>query len=212
MNRLVFLSLFLLGCGRTLAIAESPSEEPSTRAVSDVSPELDAAAEAPDAKASEVLASSVQDFSGTQGQGGWFYGFVSPDVSPEFTPFPSFKDGRWSQGASGWLELTAAGGSPETGGVESWAVRRWASSVRGSVTVTLRFFKTEISCGNGMTADVVQGGAVRWSKWIAFNDAVGVTESVRLELEEGEPVDFRLLPHEGQDSCDHAHFSAVVKR
>jgi hypothetical protein len=107
-----------------------------------------------------VLADSAADFSGTQGQNNWFYGYWDRTLDgdgqyapSEFVPFPNtpgpfgsnnFWTGSswdWFNGNPPFTQLTAQGGRP-TGQAGSptraahWAVRRYVSATEGAVTIT----------------------------------------------------------------------------
>ena len=80
-----------------------------------------------------VIADSVTDFSGVQGQNEWFYGFYQGTfASPGFQQMSAFDSGNWyvNNGVV-WTSLEDVGGHPNgfttSGGrtsVDQWAVRR----------------------------------------------------------------------------------------
>ncbi len=107
-----------------------------------------------DTPLSLLVADSVADFSGVQGQGGWEYGYrnltqsgISASYNPvaDFIPFAGgsgvgdswaggaastqhWRGDRWDlQDNAPWTELTATGSHPNgvNNGAEHWTVRRW---------------------------------------------------------------------------------------
>ena len=94
---------------------------------------------------------SVAEFSGTQGQDNWYYGYydgdnASPFTSSDFEEMPQFiNDNQWiihrGDPTGYWTTLSASGGHPN-GPVgnyyqdtEHWAVRRWVSDVAGTLQI-----------------------------------------------------------------------------
>jgi hypothetical protein len=122
-----------------------------------------------------------------------------------------FDGTSWTLPGAPWLALSATGGTPDGAGVERWPVRRWTSGVAGPVAITLRLFKVETSCGNGMDGRVLVDGVERWTRFVAAGDSAGVTETVRVGVAIGSTVDLALDPH-GDGGCDRAFFSAVIRR
>lgn len=225
MKRSLFLvvTLLLTACGRVLAPLDEEPLEPSSPSDSATTSgddggalaKSDAVATPDNAAPGTLVSSSIASFSAVQGQGGWFYGYTQ-GAGP-FSLLEAEHPTRWSlptnMAYAPWLDLTAEGGSPDLNGSSEFAaIRRWVSDQDGELRVVLRFFKTETSCGNGVVAEVALGGVTHWSKWIAYDDAVGVSEETRFAVRVGDPVDFRLRVHEGNGSCDHAHFSAEIWR
>lgn len=109
----------------------------------------------------QIIADSVADFSSTQGQNNWTYGFYSGSgtLGPtNFATFPNFAGtaptGQWertpsayqSAGLGFFTALNAAGGHPHAiaGGVAevNHAVRRWTSPIAGTIVIAGNFNKT----------------------------------------------------------------------
>ena len=163
------------------------------------------------ATSGELIASSVQDFSGNQGEKSWTYGHIDPNTSPSFQLMTGFDGITWTLPSATWLALDEAGGIPDGAGVERWPVRRWTSTVAGPVAITLRLYKLQTTCGNGMDGRLFVDGVERWTRFVAFGDAAGVIETVRVDVAIGTTVDLALDPH-GDGGCDRAFFSAVIRR
>lgn len=109
---------------------------------------------------SVTLADSVAEFSGTQGQANWFYGYWDKRADAdgfyatnEFVAFPNaggafgannFWTGTawdWFSGNPPYTELTSQGGRPTAGNgnaalPDQWAVRRYVSEYNGPLALT----------------------------------------------------------------------------
>jgi len=96
-----------------------------------------------------IIADSVAEFSGVQGQDGWYYGYNdgdsdSPWSSADFELMMDYSPSLWSvdldlywtQIGSSYChpngEITSGGKLP----VEHWVVRRWISDVSGEIRLT----------------------------------------------------------------------------
>ncbi|MFO0847151.1 MAG: putative Ig domain-containing protein [Gemmataceae bacterium] len=183
----------------------------------------------------DILADSVCDFSGTQGSGGWYYGYYdgpspsSVDVNdlqlmPEFVPdgHSIVGDIWWHQEGKYWTSLWAVGGhgngfsigtSPPRDRDAQWAVRRWVSEITGEVTVTGHLAKLgqgDSVGGNGFVGRVLVNGVEVWSQFIGPVDRTGVDYSLRLSVREGDQVDFAIDPFDGNDQQDACVFTATI--
>ncbi|MFM1767771.1 MAG: hypothetical protein RJA22_300 [Verrucomicrobiota bacterium] len=98
-----------------------------------------------------LLANSVTEFSGTQGQASWFYGYWNKSgdangiyTNSEFTAFPAgtFNGTAWDlPGDPPFTQLSAAGARPTApdgnpGNPEHWVIRRYVNEFNGPVTIT----------------------------------------------------------------------------
>ena len=96
-----------------------------------------------------VIADSVDDFSGVQGQGGWLYGFVEGPlpVGPfqELGFFGAVQPGVWSLEATAPPDTLIAADSMHSTAApgEQWAVRRWVSDVDADVVISGRLESLE---------------------------------------------------------------------
>jgi len=98
----------------------------------------------------ELLADSVAEFSGTQGQDNWFYGYWNKQfdadgvyADADFVPFPNnyWTGAVWDWPGTPLAMLTAQGGSPSANDgtlflPDLWAVRRYVNDYDGPVTIT----------------------------------------------------------------------------
>ena len=176
----------------------------------------------------EKVADSVADFSGVQGQNGWFYGYYDAggDVdgtyqAGEFTPFAAdeWTGSRWRPTdrppntalAQVW---SLPNGSNRTGG-EQWAIRRWQSDVEGTVAIDWRLAKYLYTGGNGVSGLVFVNGQLVDQTTIARNDLAGVSRRVAIDVSVGDVVDFAHSPvgtdGNATDGGDYATMSAVIQ-
>ncbi|MCL4181498.1 MAG: MSCRAMM family adhesin SdrC [Verrucomicrobia bacterium] len=153
----------------------------------------------------QEIANSIAEFSGTQGQNGWYHGLreilgidepINYNPDTDFIPFPGGQgQGDWSLWVQAWTgeawDLEIAGAAPwtllaeeaahpnadETNG-EHWAIRRWVATELTAATpvaVTWHIRKENVSGGNGVTGALHLNGNRVQSAVIAGTDGVGVT-------------------------------------
>lgn len=166
--------------------------------------------------AAALIASSIDDFSGLQGQGGWSYGFFNqgtagnPYGAGAFTPFDVFNGAanRWEAGDTSvgaqnndFLNLNSDGGHPTgigPGGQDSiiWAIRRYESAMAGRVEVAFDLRKLNVinSDGGGITGRIFLDGNEILSQLIENTDALGVQDVVLLDVLPGSLIDFAIDP------------------
>jgi choice-of-anchor A domain-containing protein/RHS repeat-associated protein len=176
-----------------------------------------------------VLADSVADFSGTQGNNGWYYGYYpGPFTSSAFIPFQQFVPNAdplvgsiwFEQQGTYWTGLWAAGGHPEgtitSGGrtpVEQWAVRRWVSPVSGSLTLSGTLAKLNTSsASNGIVGHIFLDGQEIWSQYIQGTDGTGVNYSLPVNVNTGDIIDFAIDPYQANDLADGTTFTARISQ
>jgi hypothetical protein len=173
-----------------------------------------------------LMADSVAEFSGTQGQDNWYYGYYnrSGDGDATYDANADFNstDGNWTYGGAWtlgpgdppWTTLGSVDIHPNSG-PEHWVVRRWVAETNGPVSVVWHFGKANTS-GNGVTMLVMQNGVVRDSAAIYGWDKGGVTRVVTMNLQAGDKIDFAQTPvapgGETDDGADGSVFNAFVFR
>ena len=178
------------------------------------------------ARADFVVANSVSDFSGTQGQNGWHYGYlVSPFTSATFTPMTQFLPSIFGPGNAWyadqnnyWTALTDVGAHPNgmvtSGGrlpVEEWADRRWVSTVDGPVTLTGNIAKINTNPGgNGVEGHIFVDGVEVYSQFVSATDSTGFNYTINATIHVGSAIDFALDPFASNDLADSSRFTAVV--
>lgn len=174
-----------------------------------------------------TLADSVQDFSGTQGQNGWYYGYYAtpPNTSSfqlmsQFTPnttLSSVGNTWYEQNGTYWTELWANGGHPNavftSGGrqaVNQWTVRRWVSDVNGTVDVTGLLSKLPGQLGgDGTIGQIMLNGNPIFTQSIGANDQTGVNYHVTASVHVGDNLDFVIEPGPS-DILDSTRFTATI--
>lgn len=185
-----------------------------------------------------VHADSSDDWSlsGTQGEGGWYYGYYNRTAdgdgvyqTSDFIPF--LNDGSGVLSASNhwtgakfdladevapWTEMGKdvvhpSGGSPNP---RHFAIRRWVSDVSGLRRITFHVAKANLTCGNGVTGRLFVNGTQVDSQAIAPADFTGVTRSVFRNLSVGTIIDLAVdsLGTTGitTDACDYTNTRLTV--
>lgn len=181
-----------------------------------------------------IIADSVNEFSGTQGQNNWYYGYYdrTNDLDGIYNPDSDFQQMTefqnigtyfgswiwsvdWANGGPGgyWTSLGALGGHPnDTNGNWGrlpnvhWPIRRWVSEVAGSITIS-GVFKS-IDCGS-ITGYIIVDGVQVWSQNVSC--FAGVNYTINAAVQVGSTVDFAITP--GQDDVDvndSTEFTAVI--
>ncbi len=165
------------------------------------------------------LANSVNDFSGVQNQSNWQYGYyTAPNLNPaSFTTADfslnsqslwqhvSASDPPWTTVGSNWQHPNDNSGRVE------YSVRRWTSTVTEPAQVTVHIAKTDGVCGDGTIGYVYHNSTQIAQFTIAFNDLIGKSAVIPLNLTAGDTLDFALSAGtRHDDSCDWTFFTAVV--
>ncbi|MBT5380904.1 MAG: DUF5011 domain-containing protein [Opitutae bacterium] len=140
----------------------------------------------------ELIADSIEEFSGTQGGDGWQYGYstVFNSYDPlDFNLFPGGTgEGDWSEtqfwtgkddnkvgiwdfkpadgnGNPPWTNITITGSHPNSGaGVHHSSIRRWVSDVEGAIGLDGYFHNTSAN-GNGTRGNIYLNGQLISSTW-----------------------------------------------
>lgn len=177
----------------------------------------------------QVVANSITDFSGVQGQGGWFYGYYNGAQNPSgFVQFPTFAAARsewertpsaWAGDNPGYYVTTAANfGHPHAiaGGFTqvNSAVRRWVSPIAGSVVLEGSFKKTSTffsGVQDGIIGRVFIDGTQAFTVTIPATDDAIRTFSLPTCLAVGTVVDMAVDPGANEFS-DGTEFSMTVRR
>lgn len=186
---------------------------------------------APVAATGGVLANSIAEFSGVQGQANWFYGYWngtadSNSIYESGTDFNtadpnwSFLSGQWQLGPGNppWSSMYADGGHPDGGGdAVRYVMRRWVAETDGKVTAYVRLYRPAGGCGTGTTLHLYQNGKDMWSQTIANGDTTGYWVAVQLpDVKMGDHLDLALDPTgtDGSvaDSCDNTFWSMTVEQ
>jgi len=145
------------------------------------------------ASAQVIVADSAAEFSGVQGQDGWRYGYYStPGAYETFTELPYHPGvyGSWSSTPLVW----GVGGHPKKLAGERWSVRRWESSVAGSITIQGTLAKIDVGGGDGVEGQILVDGVPIYSHQIGGTDGAGVQFSISATVGSGGAVDVAIAP------------------
>jgi hypothetical protein len=173
-----------------------------------------------------ILADSVAEFSGVQGQDNWQYGYYAGPFTPaEFVQMTVFSGSEWHVDNETvidpdiyWTSLsdTRAHGNGTTtfGGrtpVEQWAVRRWIAEVDGPILIsgTLAKAPNGVS-GNGVVGRIFVNGVESFTQTISGTDTTGVNYSFIANVLAGHAVDFALDPLLANDGSDTSIFTGQI--
>ncbi|MBK7337304.1 MAG: choice-of-anchor D domain-containing protein [Saprospirales bacterium] len=157
----------------------------------------------------EVLANSAADFSGTQGQDGWSYGYYAPNDPDGFTQLDplNFNMNIWMGVQTGGTpSLDSNGGEP---GIDDgvWAVRRWVSDFTGQVTISGMYFDRDLNCGDGSNVRIFHNGT---QVFLAFS-IPGTTTNYTIDLQVGvgDQLDFIIDPL-FDTACDDTELTTEI--
>jgi hypothetical protein len=95
--------------------------------------------------------------------------------------------------------------------VDHWAVRRWVSSVSGSVTIHGEVANLDNS-QNGVAARLVVDGTTLWSQVVVGVASPGSPYSVLTTVSVGSTVDLVIDPYQSHDLQDTFRFTAIIER
>ncbi len=171
----------------------------------------------------QTIANSFADFSNTQGQNGWYYGYASGDYldfqSSSFTQFSTYQPsvfntldgsshGVWGPGPE-WTQLWAEGGHPTgaNSGDTSVAVRRWVSTYDGNVELNGILADWHTGYGNGVGGAIYVNDQKVWDGLIGDGDSTSFNVAASVHL--GTKVEF-VLGANGNDVYDSTKFMATI--
>jgi hypothetical protein len=188
-----------------------------------------------------VIADSIDDFSGNQGELNWTNGYrnftqdggeANYDPANDFIPFVGGTDagawdgvaqqwdgGKWDlfQGGAPWTEIGAQAVHPNgTNNVdEHWAIRRWVASDLAATTplgLTWHAHKTNLN-GQGVTGSLHINGIQVDTQAIEGGDGTGVIRTWYANVNPGDIIDLALTPvGPGGDTADGADGSVYWLR
>ena len=133
----------------------------------------------------DAVADSAADFSRTQGEHGWSYGYMVArgNHQPEaFKPLPQFQGGAWRSATGPYVTQTI-----QAPGANQQTLRRWMPSHAGSIRLVGRLRKP---AGGGATCRVLVDGVERWSRSLDAGDTIPHGFDILLyDLTKGAAVD-----------------------
>jgi len=174
-----------------------------------------------------VIASATDDYSKTQGENNWSYGYIpgpSLGMGDSNTASTGYDDANFQPlkqvetmwgyewgGAPGcpFLKITQGMMHPgQTGGHDVAPVLRWTSPVAGNLTIS-GFWDNE-GQGKGVQANVMVDGKSVYCQKLGGTDAKRVEFSVPATVAKGSLVDFFLLP-KADLSFDATSYDFLIK-
>lgn len=152
---------------------------------------------------------SGAEFSGTQGAGGWTYGYysVAGDASSftQFAHFDALSSPQWWEETpiqAPWTLLWDTGGHPNYSGTDHWAVRRWTSGAAGNLSLGIQYQAEDF--GSARVHVLVDGSEV------FANDTMSTLQTWTnggLTVAAGSSIDFAISAN-GLDVGDSTRFTA----
>ncbi|MGE0383889.1 MAG: VPLPA-CTERM sorting domain-containing protein [Gammaproteobacteria bacterium] len=168
------------------------------------------------ARAAPVIADSQADFSGVQGQNGWYYGyFTEIGNDSTFTQLIHYISDSSTTSNPHWristffqpyTYLWSYGGHPQG---PNTTVRRWASTVAGAVLLTGHIADADINGGNGIVANIYLDGTPLLTWEGSGTDSIGIDFSIPLTLGIGSVLDFEIAD-KGDYLFDSTYFYATI--
>ena len=176
-----------------------------------------------------ILADSVADFSLTQSELGWYYGYdlgsldtftlmTKTSIITQYRPESHDVWDCWVGETAHWTQIFQLGAHPNgtissapANGILQRAVRRWVSPFAGEATIAGEVAKIDVgSLSNGVDASVWVDGTQSYTTFIGGQDGGGRSYKFLATLKVGSTVDFVLDPHEGDDRNDLTRFTGIV--
>lgn len=164
-----------------------------------------------------LLTETYSAYDDTQGENNTYYGYYSDpfnqDSFTEFTVYDSDAN-AWSSSESYWTSMgidifhpngpiTSAGKNAD----EQWAVRRWISTVTGTIKISGSLKKVDSNVStDGVTGVIIVDGIQKWTNSIEGTDTTGVTFDIDVEVGEGDFIDFIVSPR-ANDWDDGSYFT-----
>ena len=178
-----------------------------------------------------IIADSIADYSGTQGQDGWYYGFydgnviAGPYTNADFEEFANYGSAGnglpdwhtsiwyhtrntywtaiWDEGGHPNAKTTSFGRTP----AEHWPVRRWVSETDGVIEITGVLHESG-GAGDGVIGYIFVDGMAVFSHSLNDDDPQ-YSYSVTVPVNVGTLVDFAIAP-KASDWTDATKFTAVI--
>jgi subtilase family serine protease len=169
----------------------------------------------------EIIADSQTEFSCTQGQNNWRYGYYDgPFISSDFQHMTQCipnshlnnADAWWVNPSLYWTSVAPAVSFPNGPAscgrqqVEHWAVRRWVSEVTGSIHIA-GVVEQLSGGGDGFITHIIVDNVVVWSLDVITRSPIPYALDVTVNT--GSVVDFAVQP-KNSDCNDWAKFTATI--
>jgi hypothetical protein len=163
-----------------------------------------------------IVANSIAEFSGAQGQNNWQYGYGSGGTFAPLSTYSASPSGlvgnpgaHWNAGSGAYPKLWDTGAHPDNSDSRP-ATRRWISEVTGLVKISGRLAKYDVAGGDGVVGDVLVNGVNAFSQAILYNDATGVNYTTYAMVQAGQPIDF-AVQRRGSHGNDSTKFTATIE-
>jgi hypothetical protein len=173
-----------------------------------------------------VVADSVADFSGTQGQASWFYGYYEEPgfLSANFIQFsafrfePSVNDAGWFSSTRTWTWIgrrrmhpngreTTAPSTP----IEQHAVRRWLSPINATLFVQ-GSIRTTNSESEGVRGSISRGDDELWQQVTTPGQTNAIAFHFLVNVHVGDALNVALDPYLSRDGADDTEFTIQLCR
>jgi hypothetical protein len=173
-----------------------------------------------------VVADSAADFSGTQGQANWLYGyFQEPNFqSANFIPFsafrfePSVNEDGWFSSTGTWTWIgrlrmhpngryTSGSSTP----IEQHAVRRWISPVNATLFVQGSIRTTNIG-SEGVRGSISLGDDELWQQVTTPGQTGAFAFQLLVNVQVGDALNVALDPYLSRDGADDSEFFVQLCR
>lgn len=165
----------------------------------------------PAANAGVIGFDSVAEFSATQGQGGWQYGYYATAGSAaSFHQLSTYIDDkgaadtsrRWAASANPppWNWLWNSGAHPALDPTDLWTVRRWTAGMAGDLALSGDYQR--LSFGTTRLQVIVDGHAV----WSGTSANANQLFSINVHVNQGSTVDFTVDAGDRDEHGDSTRF------
>lgn len=157
-----------------------------------------------------VMADSGVDFSSTQGGKNWYYGYYNSSSDNTFNTSPVYfytADYSWHyQNSSTYPYVSAHYEQP---GNTLPAVRRWKSTITGTVTISGHVAKSDTRGGDGVVCKILCNGSVIQTYPLNYNDSTGIDFNFNLNVALNDNIDFAVYPN-ANNSYDGTRYTAQI--
>lgn len=168
--------------------------------------------------AEKPLADSTANFSSTQGEHGWFYGYYDPEskAADHFVLLPDFRVTDWNQewfSPIPWLAIIPTYQHPAVKDDKPVAVvRRWVSSITGKVNLTIKAKKEETK-GDGVNLRVLVDGKEILVRKLGGGAPIRAEIDSIVEVNPGTKVDFAIDPGPAHDiNSDGTSLAVTIRK
>jgi hypothetical protein len=168
--------------------------------------------------ADNQVADSSREFSSTQGQEDWYYGYINgpaPSTFQKMENYGTSQNNAWCYSDKEtdldcWLDSDGGHSTTAGDGTALWATRRWVSTVKGNIKISGHLAKDNVKGGDGFFGRIYVDGREVYSKFISGTDTLGEDFSVLTKVSKKSKVDFVIDFNQNADK-DDAKFTATIE-